>query len=122
MTAAEKRPPQNPTPLDDEPYDAGNPEHVARRSKQARQREDLRATGLVVMMKTTEGRAFVRHLLVEKLFTGVGSHVPPDCFTGNSATFYNAGQKRVGDVLKAELFKLCRPEYRLMEDEGEPNG
>lgn len=101
------------------PFNAGDAEQVRDREKLSKLREDVRVSGLHYIMSDARGRAWMRHLLAEKLFVGVGKLVPPDSFTGNSTTFYNSGAKRVGELLRSELLNRCRAEYRLMEDEGD---
>jgi hypothetical protein len=73
------------------------------------------------VMSTAKGRSWMRHLLAEKLFTRVGKVRPAAIFTGNSTTFYNAALKELGDIIATEAAALCPTEFRLMEDEGEPN-
>lgn len=104
---------------EEEPFDAGNPEHVRERERKAKVREDVRREGLRYIMADRRGRAWMRHLLGEKLFTRVGRSRPPQIFTGNSTTFYNAALREVGDILATELATLCLDEFRLMETEGD---
>lgn len=101
------------------PYNAGDPEQVRDRERKSKLREDVRREGLKVVMASRPGRAWMRHLLAEKLFTRVGRARPAAIFTGNSTTFYNAALKELGDVVAVELATLCPDEFRLMETEGD---
>jgi hypothetical protein len=73
--------------------------------------------GLREVMKTRQGRAWMHHLLTEKLFTRVGAKRPAAIFTGNSTTFYNAALKELGDVIAAEVETYCAKEMDLMKGE-----
>lgn len=112
-------------PIDDAekaPYDASNPEHVRTARKKAEIRQDLIREGLRFIMSDRRGRAWMRHLLVDKLHEPMGSAVTKDVNTGNSYVYYNTAHVELARVLKREAYALCRAEFRLMEDEGEePN-
>lgn len=118
MSRDEKSAPQQAT-TPEGPYDPSNPEHVAARQKTAKKREDARREGLREVVSTPKGRAWMRHLLVEKLMTRVGHTLPSRLFTGNSSTFYNAALRECGDLIATELMTFAPKEFRLMEDEGE---
>lgn len=102
-------------------YDASNPEHVHEREKKSKRAEDQRKEGLRYIMADPKGRAWMRHLIGEKLFTRVGARRPAVIFTGNSTTFYNAALKEMGDLIATEVATLAPREFRLMEDEGDTN-
>lgn len=116
------REPQRASEPAAKPFNAADEEQVAEREKNAKRREDARAAGLRYLLADPRGRAWMRHLLAEKLFTRVGKTRPAGIFTGNSTTFYNAALKEAGDILAAECATLCPAEFRLMEDEGDRNG
>lgn len=101
------------------PFNAGDEEQVAERRMNSAARAELQRVGLRHVMKDRAGRAWMRHLLVEKLFTRVGKSKPALIFTGNSTTFYNTALKELGDIVAAELATYCPDEFRLMENEGE---
>jgi hypothetical protein len=108
-----------PGSKEDGPFNAGDPEQVREREKKSKLREDARREGMKFVMSQRAGRAWMRHLLAEKLFTRVGKVRPAAIFTGNSTTFYNAALKELGDIVASELATLCPDEFRLMETEGE---
>jgi hypothetical protein len=117
MTQPQRQPHQATAP--EVPVDLSDPEHVADRKKAAKEREDTRAAGLKYIMGDRRGRAWMRHLIAEKLFTRVGRQRPAGIFTGNSTTFYNSALKELGDIISAEVATLTPTEFRLMEDEGD---
>lgn len=100
-------------------YNAGDEAQVAERTQNVKARAAGVAQGLRTVMATKPGRAWMRHLLTDKLFTRVGRSRPAGIFTGNSTTFYNAALKELGDIVASELATLCPDEFRLMETEGE---
>lgn len=109
-----------PTKTDDKaPFNAGDAAQVKDRERTSKLREDMRRSGLQYLMADAKGRAWMRHLLVDKLFTRVGRHRPAAIFTGNSTTFYNAALKELGDIVATELATICPEQFRLMENEGE---
>jgi len=103
------------------PYDASDPDHVHAREKSSKRRDDRRKEGLRYIMADPKGRAWMRHLIAEKLFTRVGAQRPAVIFTGNSSTFYNAALKEMGDLISSEIATLTPREFRQMEDEGDMN-
>jgi hypothetical protein len=109
-------------PSTEKPYDASDETQVAERQVKAKSKDAIVAEGLRFIMSTSQGRAWMRHLLATKLFTRVGGNRPAGIFTGNSTTFYNTALREVGDIIHAEIATLCKRECRLMEDEGEING
>lgn len=105
----------------EKPYNAADEEQVAERTATSKVRDDARKEGMRFVMGSPKGRAWVRFLLAEQLFTRVGKKRPAQIFTGNSTTFYNAALKELGDIIAADLSSICPVEFRLMEDEGEPS-
>lgn len=101
----------------EEEYNAGNAEHVRAREKKSKERAALAIAGLKFVMSTRQGRAWMRHLLAEKLFVRVGRQVPPAIFTGSSSTFYNTALREMGDRISSELAHHCAEEMHLMEKE-----
>lgn len=100
-----------------EPFNAGDADQVKERGDAAKRNNDLRSEGLRYIMADRRGRAYMRSLLVEKLFTRVGAKRPAGIFTGNSTTFYNAALKELGDIVAAELAAITPEEFRLLEGE-----
>lgn len=115
------KPQQASAPGSGEPFNAGDEESVRERNATAKVRDEAVKEGLRFVMSTAKGRAWMRHLLAAKLFTRVGKIRPAAIFTGNSTTFFNAGLKELGDLISTEIAVICPTEFRLMEDEGEPN-
>lgn len=111
--------PTKATPADPDEFNAGDPEQVRKREQQSRAKEDVRREGLRFLMSDRRGRAYMRHLLAEKLFTRVGKTRPAAIFTGNSTTFYNSALKELGDTVATELANITPDEFRLMENEGD---
>lgn len=98
-------------------YDAGDEGQVGERRARVKIKENAITEGLRYIMATAQGRAWMCHLLSEKLFTRVGTRRPAAIFTGNSTTFYNAAHKELGDIIATELATLAPAEFRLMEQE-----
>lgn len=103
------------------PFDASNPEQVHDREKKAKLRADYIVEGMEYIMADARGRAYMRHLISQRLFTRVGAIRPAAIFTGNSTTFYNTALKELGDILTTELAAMVPGSFRLMEDEGATN-
>lgn len=116
-TEEERRSADEAEDASQEPYNAANPDHVARRSKDSRSKLELQRAGLRDIMGSRQGRAWMAHLLNGKLFTRIGSALPSDPMTGNSMTYYNLALRRVGEVMSAELAEFCPADFRRMEDE-----
>lgn len=95
----------------EQPEDLGDAAQVSARNKRvvARQREI--ADTLVQIMGTKQGRAWMRHLIYEKLC------YDKKIFTGNSGTFANAGMLEVAQTLTRELKTLCFDQWAAMERE-----
>lgn len=102
-------------PGKDAPFNAGDEAQVRERKKKAGLREDLRLEGLRYIMADRRGRAFMRHLILDKLITPVGDSMPRAIFTGNSTTFYNTALAELGGLMRAEIELHCEKEYSLMK-------
>jgi len=96
------------------PYDASDPEQVAKRVKTSKTRELSVADGLKDCLKTKQGRDFVWDILS---VTGVFR----SSFTGNAVTFFNEGRRDVGLQLLARITKLCPERLTEMMREGQQN-
>lgn len=108
---------QSPTDVDaEQPEDLGDAAQVSARNKRidARTRE-LQAT-LIEIMGTKRGRAWVRHLVYDKLC------YDKKIFTGNSGTFANAGLLEAAQTITRELKVLCFEQWALMEREALEKG
>lgn len=93
-------------------FDAGDPDHVARRGSEIGGREAIRLDGLKMMMQSPAGRAWLRDLLA---FCGVGR----SCYRGNSDTFFLEGQQNVGHRIMSDITTKFKKEYILMLEEGD---
>lgn len=77
-------------------YDAGDEDHVAARSQDAKAREAQRREGLRKIMGSPEGRLWMYGLLE-------ACGVFRTSFTGNSETFMREGQRNIGLRIMAEI-------------------
>lgn len=102
----------------DKPFNAGDAEQVRDREKTSELRREQLREGLRYVMADPKGRAWMRYLLVEKLMTRVGVHLPPPLFTGNSTTFYNAALRELGDLIAAEIEHAAPHAFNQMKSEG----
>lgn len=95
----------------DEPYDAGNPQHVKAKQQRSDALAKLRLDGLRYVMATKEGRAWMWSMLD---FCGPfrTSYVPD-----SDRTLFNEGQSNIGKWILAQLRRHCLSEYTLMEKE-----
>lgn len=73
-------------------------EHMAEKDKQA----------LMSLLKNPNGRWFLMRLLDK-------TRIMTDCFTGNSATFYNEGRRKVGVDLVNEIACLGLQGFELKQ-------
>ncbi len=93
------------------PVDLGDERQVKARN----QRLDARRRGLAEtlrkLMQTKDGRAWVHHMIYERLC------YDRKIFTGNSATFANAGLLEAAQTLVRDLKALCFDQWALMERE-----
>src|SRR5256885_13535893 len=94
-------------------FDAGDPDHVAKRGSLLGAREAIRLDGLKMIMQTPQGRMWMRDLLA---FCGVGR----SCYRGNSDTFFLEGQQNVGHYIMADITAKFKKEYITMLEEGDP--
>lgn len=99
-------------------FNAGDETSVGERQRQSKARGDLRVKGLSEVMSTTQGRAWMLHLLREKCQVQIGTHRMARVFTGNSNTFYNNALVELGNDIKAEVEGFFPDEYALMKQEG----
>lgn len=95
----------------DEAEDLGDEAQVKERNKRVDGRKKLLADTLVKLMETKAGRAWMHHLIYEKLC------YDRKIFTGNSGTFANAGLLEAAQSLVRELKTLCFDKWALMERE-----
>jgi hypothetical protein len=100
------------------PYNAGDETSVEERKGDAKRREDIRREGLRYIMGDARGRAWMAHLLREKLFVRLGTRRTP-IFSGSSSTFFNCALHEVGEMISTELYAICLDNFRKMEDEAE---
>lgn len=116
---SEQRPPQ-PVRKDGErkpAYNAGDAAMVDEKRRLSKRQLERLHEGTRYIMSDPKGRAWMRHLISERLFTRVGTKRAAAIFTGNSTTFYNTALKELGDLLSLELATLTPAAFRQMEDE-----
>lgn len=95
----------------EQPEDLGDPTQVKERNRRVAIRQRELADTLVQIMGTKQGRAWMRHLVYDKLC------YDKKIFTGNSGTFANAGMLEVAQTLTRELKTLCFDQWAAMERE-----
>lgn len=95
----------------DAPVDLGDEQQVRTRNKRLDARRRALAETLRKLMGTKDGRAWVHHLIYERLC------YDRKIFTGNSATFANAGLLEAAQSLVRDLKLLCFEQWALMERE-----
>jgi hypothetical protein len=95
---------------DSEMFNAADPAAVDKKRRKAGRVEDRRLTAFKAVMATREGRRYVWWLLDQ-------CGVFRTSFTGNSATFFNEGQRNVGLMLIADINAACPEQYIVMLDE-----
>lgn len=93
------------------PEDLGDAAQVKERNKRVAIRQRELQDTLVQIMSTKQGRAWMRHLVYDKLC------YDKKIFTGNSGTFANAGMLEVAQTLTRELKSLCFDQWAAMERE-----
>ena len=99
--------PQRSTDPQEPAYDAGDEGQVGERAIKAKNTARERMAGLVAMMQSRNGRAYIWWLLGEcKVFS--------TSFTGNSTTFFNEGMRQVGLLLLADINRECEDQYLVM--------
>lgn len=98
-------------------YNAGDASQVDEKRRQSKHALERLHEGVRFIMSNPSGRAWMRHLIGDRLFTRIGAKRPAAIFTGNSTTFYNTALKELGDLLSAELATIAPADFRLMEDE-----
>lgn len=99
--------------LDDErdPEDLNDAAQVKERNKRVAARNNQLATTMRKLMETKDGRAWMHHLLYERLC------YDRKIFTGNSGTFANAGVLEAAQTIVRDLKTLCFDQWALMERE-----
>lgn len=95
----------------EEPVDLGNPEQVKERNKRIDTRQKKLAETMRALMATKDGRAWMHHLIYERLC------YDRKIFTGNSGTFANAGMLEVAQTIVRDLKGLCFDQWATMERE-----
>lgn len=95
----------------EQPEDLGDAAQVKERNKRVAIRQRELGDTLVHIMSTKQGRAWMRHLVYDKLC------YDKKIFTGNSGTFANAGMLEVAQTLTRELKTLCFDQWAAMERE-----
>ena len=93
------------------PVDLGDEAQVRTRNKRLDARRRALTETLTKLMGTKDGRAWVHHLIYERLC------YDRKIFTGNSATFANAGLLEAAQTLVRDLKALCFDQWALMERE-----
>lgn len=97
-------------------FDAGDPIHVKKRRKEAKQQEIARIDALMAFMSHPQGRAYIWWLLGQ-----CGVH--RTSFTGDPyRTVFNEGQRNIGLMVFAELHKHCAGDYAKMVNEAQDIG
>lgn len=99
-----------PSRSESKPYDASDPEQVAKRQGDSKVREASRIAGLRHLMSSRDGRAWMWGLLTL-------CHPFQTSFRGNSQTFFLEGEANIGLQVFAEIRKHCMDQYTLMEKE-----
>ena len=84
----------------------GNMEHLQKYIREHMAEKDREA--LIGLLKNPNGRWFLMRLLDK-------TKVMTDCFTGNSATFYNEGRRKVGVDLVNEIACLGLEGFELKQ-------
>ena len=96
-------------------FDAGDEDHVASKTQDAKAREAQRRMGLAKIMGSPEGRAWMYDLLE---FCGVFR----TSFTGNSETFMREGQRNVGLKIMGDIEREHDQAYVQMCREAKSSG
>ena len=93
------------------PVDLGDERQVKARNQRLDARRRALAETMRKQMATKDGRAWMHHLIHERLCFG------KKIFTGNSATFFNAALLETAQTLVRDLQLLCFEQWALMERE-----
>jgi hypothetical protein len=91
--------------------DLGDAAQVSERNKRIGVRQHQLASTMRKLMDTKDGRAWMHHLIYERLC------YDRKIFTGNSGTFANAGMLEVAQTIVRDLKALCFEQWALMERE-----
>ena len=98
---------QRSTETMEQAFDAGDEGQVGERQIKSKNMARERMAGLVGMMQSKNGRAYIWWLLGEcKVFS--------TSFTGNSTTFFNEGMRQIGLMLLADINRECEDQYLVM--------
>lgn len=93
------------------PFDAGNPDHVARREKIARARQRRADDDLAWLMAEAAGRRFVWAVLTRAGLYRSSLAATPEL------TAFNEGRRDGGLCLLADLIRVCPALYARMQSE-----
>jgi len=97
--------------LDGAPFDAGNPDHVARRETIARARQRQADDDLAGLMGEAAGRRFVWSVLTRAGLYRSSLAATPEL------TAFNEGRRDTGLCLLADLIRVCPAAYARMQRE-----
>ncbi|MDA8231577.1 MAG: hypothetical protein M0006_09585 [Magnetospirillum sp.] len=93
-------------------FNAADADAVGREQRKAERAESRRLAAFKAVMATPEGRRYVWWLLER-------CGVFRTSFTGDSATFFNEGQRNVGLTLLGDIHAVCPEHYLTMLTEAE---
>lgn len=94
----------------DKPYDAGDRESVAEKTKQAKVREAKRLNGLKQIMASQDGRLWMWDFLSTCGLFSVN-------FNGNSRDYFQLGMRNAAMPIFADIQNHCMDDYLKMVKE-----